>query len=111
VSDLGLAPGELEIERSSDGETLVLMLRGELDLASVTLLEGELGDPHCDGFGHIVIDLGGVGFMDSSGLHCLLRAEAAVNANGRRFSLRPGGEQVQRLFELTRLVEHFKFEE
>jgi anti-sigma B factor antagonist len=108
VSELGLSPGDLEIERTSDGETLVLTLRGELDLASVTTLEGELRDAGADGFRHVVIDLSGLEFMDSSGLHCLLRAKAASQG---RFSLRPGAEQVQRLFELTRLVDHFEFEE
>jgi anti-anti-sigma factor len=111
VSELGLSPGDLEIERATEGETLVLTLRGELDLASVTTLERELRDAGDNGFRHIVIDLSGLEFMDSSGLHCLLRAKTNADANHGRFSLRPGGEQVQRLFELTRLVDHFECEE
>jgi anti-anti-sigma regulatory factor len=46
-----LLPGSLEIHRSEDGETLVLALRGELDLGSAPILESELSDS-ASGRGH-----------------------------------------------------------
>ncbi len=106
-----LAPGSLSIQRSEQDGTLILALRGELDLGSTPMLETELSDGLSDGARRITIDLGQLEFMDSRGLHALLRAQHAAETNQMSFSLRPGARQVQRLFELTGLAGHFAFEE
>lgn len=49
----------------------------------------------------IVVDLRGVDFMDSTGLHAVLQAAQHAVEAGRRFALVRGSHQVQRLFELT----------
>jgi anti-anti-sigma factor len=106
-----LLPGSLEIHRSEDGETLVLALRGELDLGSAPILESELSDSASDGFGHILLDLSHLDFLDSRGLAALMQAQRAAEAKHKAFSLRPGALQVQRLFEVTGLMKHFNFED
>jgi anti-anti-sigma factor len=106
-----LMPGSLEIHRSEDGETLVLALRGELDLASAGILEGELSDSASDGYGHILLDLSQLDFLDSRGLAALVGAQREAEAKHKLFSLRRGTSQVQRLFEVTGLDKHFTFED
>jgi anti-sigma B factor antagonist len=110
MTDLGLVPSPLEIECQREGDTIVLALRGELDLVTVPTLERELDNVESDGSGHTVIDLGGLEFMDSSGIASLLRAQRAAESRQRRFSLRPGPDRIQRVFELTRLIDHFTFQ-
>jgi anti-anti-sigma factor len=106
-----LLPGSLEIHRSEDGETLVLALRGELDLSSAPLLASELSNSASDGFHHILLDLSQLDFLDSRGLGALIQAQREAEANHKVFSLRPGALQVQRLFEVTGLIKHFTFED
>jgi len=66
-----------------------------------------LGDPalHLAGAELIIVDLRGLEFMDSTGLHRLVAAQQRMLQAGRRFGLVRGGEQVQRLFDLTGLAE------
>jgi anti-sigma B factor antagonist len=106
-----LVPGTLEIRRSQEGETLVLALRGELDLGSTSVLERELSGSASDDYGHILLDLSQLDFLDSRGLVALMQAQREAEARQKAFSLRPGAFQVQRLFEVTGLSQHFTFED
>jgi len=83
--------------------------RGELDMATVGALEQELRRLYDSGFGTIVLDLGGLSFMDSSGLHLVSRWVSDASRNGFRFELEPGQEQVQRLFELAGVIDELPF--
>lgn len=53
----------------------------------------------------VVVDLRRLAFMDSTGLHTVLRIQRGAHDAGRRFALVRGPDQVQRLFELTGLAE------
>jgi anti-sigma B factor antagonist len=53
----------------------------------------------------VVVDLRGLQFMDSTGLHLLIQAQQQAHDLGRRFALVRGPDQVQRLFDLTGLTE------
>lgn len=65
---------ELEVSASINGTTTVVP-RGELDLATVPELEGWLEDL-CRARADVVLDLSEVTFVDSCGLHVLLRARS-----------------------------------
>jgi anti-anti-sigma factor len=97
------------VESSVEGEMTVVTLSGELDLASTPTLERELDAVESAGAKRILIDLGGVGFMDSTGLQALLRARERATAGGLQLILRRGPHQVQRVFELTKTVDAFTF--
>jgi anti-sigma B factor antagonist len=90
-------------ERRHEG-TVVLALRGELDLASADLLRARLDELRAAGT-PALLDIDELDFMDSTGLRLMLDAAAASDATGWGFSLTPGPEQVQRLFESTRVTE------
>jgi anti-anti-sigma factor len=103
-------PGQLVVETSTQEDATVLMLSGELDLASTPILERELAAVESAGAKKILIDLAGVGFMDSTGLQALLRArERATTEHGAGLALRRGPHQVQRVFELTKTIDAFTF--
>ncbi len=85
---------------------VVVTLAGELDLASASLLQKEL-DGITRGGGAVVIDLSRLRFIDSSGLHVLLRAERQLRASGGQLVLVHGPRAVRRVFEVTGLDQHF----
>ena len=82
---------------------------GELDLATVDKLRAEIDRPHEVGFDHLVLDLRQVRFMDSTGLRLVLEVDADARADGWSFSILRGSPTVQRLFEVTHLVERLPF--
>ena len=87
----------------------MIALRGELDLAGAAALEQELTRLENESAESLVLDLRGVGFMDSSGLRLIALTAQRAAALGRRLALVPGPEQVMRVFEITRMRERFDF--
>jgi anti-sigma B factor antagonist len=100
------AVARFSLQTSHAGTTAVIALAGELDLAGAAALERELegvDDPA------VVVDLRGLGFMDSSGLRALAVAALRLHGAGRRFALVPGAAQVMRVFDITRMRERLEF--
>lgn len=56
----------------------------------------------------IVVDLDGVTFMDSAGVHVLLKFSLA-HGNGTRLALTRGSRQVRRLFAVTGVERYLAF--
>lgn len=91
---------EIDADRS-DGEVVVTPA-GELDLAAAPELEARLAEAESAAPKLIVVDMAGVGFIDSTGLRVLLGAAAQARERGGRFQLSAPTEQVSKLLELTR---------
>jgi anti-sigma B factor antagonist len=88
--------------------SLVLIVEGELDIATAPLLdEALLGARGTDVEG-IVVDLDAVSFMDSTGLHVLIN-HACAAGGGPPIRLTKGSPQVQRLFELSGTLDYLTF--
>ena len=87
-----------------------IVLTGELDLVGAPRLEETLRTFLYTGFGRVVIDLRRLSFIDSTGLHLLLRYAEAARRADVRFGLIPGPPAVQRIFELTATDVLFDFE-
>ena len=83
--------------------------RGELDMATVGAVEQQLRQLRKSGFDHIVLDLGGLSFMDSSGLHLITRWVSEASDDGFKFELEPGPPMIQRVFELASMTEALPF--
>jgi anti-sigma B factor antagonist len=105
------AASHLRIQREPDAQGIIVALTGELDLASAPELDRELQALDGATPGRLLIDLSGLDFMDSTGIALLIRAQRSADANGYRLSLRRGPAQIEKLFEVTRLVDHFEFED
>jgi anti-anti-sigma factor len=91
------------------GPRRTLILSGEFDLASRALLDQALADICQAQIEVLVLDLSGVSFMDSTGLHAVLVAKDLCARRGCELLLVRGSEQVQRLFELSGVLAQLKF--
>jgi anti-anti-sigma factor len=109
VSDRPPEPFRCEVE-TARGKVHVIP-HGEIDLASVGLLEAKLRELRDTGFDHLVLDLREVAFMDSTGLRLILAWDQDARAEGIDFELIRGTPVVQRLFEVTGLTARLRFVE
>lgn len=89
----------LQIRCSNHAGHWRLSLHGELDLSNVAMLEDEirLAETTAE---TVTIDLRGLAFMDSSGLHAIQQAQHPSRLDGR-LRLLPGSRMVQSVFRLT----------
>jgi anti-sigma B factor antagonist len=101
---------QLTIRLEPDPTGVCIRLEGELDLATAPEVDRLLDDLAERDHARLLIDLTGVEFMDSAGLASIIRALHAAELNGHRLTVRPGSAQVQRLFELTGLLDRLSFE-
>jgi anti-anti-sigma factor len=84
------------------GETVLVTLAGELDMAATFRIEPELERLTREtGVRTLVVDMGGVEFMDSSVLGLLLAAKQRLQAEGIRFLLSDPSDSVRRMLQLT----------
>lgn len=65
-------------------------------------------DAEKNGATTLVIDLGSLEFIDSTGLTCLIRANARETESGLGMWVLSGGDQVKRVFELSGMDEHLQ---
>jgi anti-sigma B factor antagonist len=89
-------------------DAVVLVVAGEIDIATAPLLEQELTKAEASGTANVIIDLDAVSFMDSTGLQVLV-AHALSETNGSRIRLTQGSPQVQRLFTVSGMRGHLPF--
>ena len=69
------------IEAAASGHHVVLSVRGDVDLATAPVLRHRLAEA-LTGVTAVVVDLQGVGFMDSTGLGVLVSAHNRAAAAG-----------------------------
>jgi stage II sporulation protein AA (anti-sigma F factor antagonist) len=93
----GLLTGRLVRARRE----VVYAVAGDLDNASAVALSRRLASLAEGTVGDIVLDVSGVGFVDSVGLEALIRTHRALRDDGRRLVLRDPTPPVARLLELT----------
>lgn len=94
-------PSRLAVRTVLGEDRYTLILRGELDLASRAKLERALAQLKLERTRKLVLDLGGVSFMDSSGVHAVMTVKALCAEHGCELLVPSRSAPVQRLFELT----------
>jgi anti-sigma B factor antagonist len=85
----------------------VIELQGELDSDIVELFKNTITDVIAKHRTSIVLDMSGIGFIDSQGLEQLLWARDYCNQNKRGFRLAGLDENCMRIMEITRLENEF----
>ncbi len=103
--------GQLTMTSERDGDTHTVSLCGELDLAHADRVEEELLRVEAADAESIVLDLSGLTFMDSTGVRLILGADARSRADRGRLSLRRGPRNVQRVLEISGVLEMLPFED
>ena len=98
----------LEIDTEKRDGLVHVMLRGELDLSSVNMVQDELRRVEADAPAVVLLDLSKLTFLDSTGLRCLVTADQRARDEGRRLVLVRGPDPVQRVFTITRLEERLE---
>jgi len=89
----------------SDGAVIV-SLAGELDLYNAHEVRETLFACCAEGPARLVVDLGGVTFIDSTALGVLIEARTRL-ANRRAFLLAAPGLETRRALEISGLDRHF----
>lgn len=104
------ASDELVVEAQRDGDTTIVALRGEIDLATADRVREALTRAISESPRRLTVDLSHVTFIDSSGLHVILDTYTLCRESGATLTIRPGPPSVQQVFELTNLLEYLPFE-
>jgi anti-sigma B factor antagonist len=98
---------DLTVETETRADHVVVTVAGELDLGAAAALRDHLAAT-LHSTDHLVLDLRGVRFIDSTGLKALVATRRRANLGGERFSLRLVAQgPVSRLLELTGLAQAF----
>jgi anti-sigma B factor antagonist len=74
-------------EVNATDDATIIHVRGEIDMATAGRLRDAI-EPHMGPAQRIVLDLSGVEFMDSSGLHVLIQARTTLTADHGSLILR-----------------------
>ena len=81
---------EFAVARRRAGDAVVVMPEGEIDLATIDVLQAEL-DAAAGESERVVLDLRGVTFIDSAGVRLVLEAMRALP----EFAVVPGGPRCR----------------
>jgi anti-sigma B factor antagonist len=92
---------------SPDRHTLVI--GGELETGSVAELELWVRSVCADRPKELLLDITRLSFLDSAGLGAILRSQNVCGEHGVDFALTPGNEAVQRVFEITGMIDELPF--
>ena len=103
-SDVQEAAGGSRIAWHRDGAVTVLQLDGELDIASAPELSAAIARACDAGARAVVLNMAGVGFLDSTGVRMLLEARSLA---GRELVLMAPSRAVVWVLDLTCLRGRF----
>ena len=78
---------ELGIDSSVQGDHVVLVLAGDVDIHTAPQVRDRLAALQAEGAKSVVVDLSGVGFLDSSALGALVAAHRELEAEGGSLKL------------------------
>lgn len=103
--------GPLRVDSTSDADTYLLVLHGECDLSTVDQLRDAFDRALRSPCPEVVVDLEFCAFIDSIGIRSLLGLDRRVRQTpGRELRILPGPRSVQRIFEISGLVDVLPFD-
>jgi anti-anti-sigma factor len=107
---MGAAP---EPERSgasttSDAHAWVVAPKGAVDIATCGELESRLQEVIDSGATIVVLDLGEIDFIDSSGIRVIVRAARHLQERDGRLLVENTSGATQRILEVTGILEHLR---
>lgn len=87
--DGAVTPPELTIHSYEQDSQVVLVLRGELDIASAPVFAHAIAETLEQSTPGVLLDISAVEFVDSTGLRAILAARALCVERSRTFALTP----------------------
>lgn len=100
-------PWVFHVDARVERDQVTVIPRGELDLATIAPLETELVCARSTGRA-VVLDLRQLTFMDSSGLHLLLRFDAEARSHGQSFAIIDVEGPIARLLTIAGVRDHLR---
>jgi len=95
----------LAVERTSTEGVELVMVEGELDIATAPRLITILNGAVQEALRSLVVDLSDVDFMDSTGLALLINAHRRLSRRSKGFAVVCPPGPLRRVFEVTDMVE------
>lgn len=92
------------------GRAAVMQVQGELDLSTAPRLDKKLASLVDEGVLDVTVDLTGLDFIDSSGLHALVGGLKRVREQGGDLELRSPRPSTRKVLEITGLLSVFRQE-
>lgn len=104
-----MAAGEgITIEvTASDGDAATCRLSGELDASNAATLRTQLEAVVADGHTRLVLDVGELEFIDSTGLRAIVLVDETCREAGGALILHEPTEVVRRVLRIAGVDEHF----
>jgi anti-sigma B factor antagonist len=95
----------LAVEHTSDQGVELVLVEGELDIATAPRLISVLNRAVQEALRSLVVDLSDVDFMDSTGLALLINAHRRLTRRSKGFAVVCPPGPLFRVFEVTDMVE------
>jgi len=99
---------DLQLSTTRVGEQAIVTVGGEVDLETASQLGDHALEALRDVSPHLVLDLAGVTFMDSTGLKVLLSIQRRTDLAAGSFAVVGATRAVRRILELTGLDQTFR---
>ena len=101
-------PSPFQITTARVGSANYVTVQGELDMATAPQLKAALVEESAKG-GTLVLDMGGLDFIDSSGIRVLVVAWQESSRDGFNLRLTRGNDTVMRALALCGLLDDLPF--
>lgn len=108
MQDKDSGPNEMIKEVRREGQAVVLVLAGEIDMKCSVKLRDKFLELLKEKPPVLVVNMAQVEFMDSSGLGTLVEALRWSRRNGGQFKLADLAQSVRNIFEISRLDSVFQ---
>ncbi len=95
----------LAVERTSNDGVELVLVEGELDIATAPRLISVLNRAVQEALRSLVVDISRVDFMDSTGLALLINANRRLTRRSKGFAVVCPPGPLRRVFEVTDMVE------
>ncbi|GAA4350165.1 STAS domain-containing protein [Angustibacter luteus] len=98
---------DLSVGTREQGGRMIVEVSGEIDVYSAPALRDQLNTLVAGGHHHLVVDMQGVEFLDSTGLGVLVGGLKRVRTQGGSLHLVCSQERVLKVFRITGLTKVF----
>jgi len=95
----------LAVKRTSRDGVEVVLVEGEIDIATAPRMINVLNQTVQDALRSVVVDLSRVGFMDSTGLALLINANRRLTRRRKGFAVVCPAGPLRRVFEITDMID------